>query len=143
MEEQKEPFYRHRISVQLRFSDVDRFGHVNNSVYFSLYDLAKTDYLRTVLKQDFETQPVVPVIANVNADFISPVFFGDPIEIETAVIHVGNKSFTLRQRAVNTKTQQIVCLCQTVMVCFSLEQQVAVAVPDEVRSAIQTYEMPE
>ena len=32
--------FKHTLPVQLRFSDVDQFGHVNNSVYFSLYDLA-------------------------------------------------------------------------------------------------------
>ncbi len=34
--------FRHTMPVQIRFSDVDQFGHMNNSVYFSLYDLAKT-----------------------------------------------------------------------------------------------------
>ena len=36
--------FRHTMPVQIRFSDVDQFGHMNNSVYFSLYDLDK-DYL--------------------------------------------------------------------------------------------------
>jgi len=35
--------------AQIRFSDVDQFGHVNNSVYFALYDLAKTTYVKDVL----------------------------------------------------------------------------------------------
>lgn len=26
--------FRHTMPVQIRFSDVDQFGHVNNSVYF-------------------------------------------------------------------------------------------------------------
>ncbi len=30
--------FRHTMPVQIRFSDVDQFGHMNNSVYFSLYD---------------------------------------------------------------------------------------------------------
>ena len=36
--------FRHTMPVQIRFSDVDQFGHMNNSVYFSLYDFGK-DYL--------------------------------------------------------------------------------------------------
>lgn len=38
--------FRHTMPVQIRFSDVDQFGHMNNSVYFSLYDLAKTTYIK-------------------------------------------------------------------------------------------------
>ena len=140
MEEQQEFAFRHRMSVQLRFSDVDRFGHLNNSVYFSLYDLAKSDYLRTVLDCDFETQPIVPVIAHIDADFIEPVFMGDPIEIETATIHLGNKSFTLRQRAINTRTGRTVCACQTVMVCFSLRLRQSVPMPQWMKDSIQNYE---
>ena len=41
--------FRHTMPVQIRFSDVDQFGHMNNSVYFSLYDLAKTTYIKDVL----------------------------------------------------------------------------------------------
>ena len=41
--------FNHSMPAQIRFSDVDQFGHVNNSVYFSLYDLAKTTYFQDVL----------------------------------------------------------------------------------------------
>ena len=40
--------FRHALPVQIRFSDVDQYGHMNNSSYFSLYDLAKTSYMRDV-----------------------------------------------------------------------------------------------
>ena len=41
--------YRHVMPVQIRFSDVDQYGHMNNSSYFSIYDLAKTSYMRDVV----------------------------------------------------------------------------------------------
>ena len=37
------PFKR-KTQVQLRFNDIDALGHVNNSVYFQFFDLAKTEY---------------------------------------------------------------------------------------------------
>ena len=40
--------FKHVTPVQIRFSDVDQYGHMNNSVYFSLYDLAKTSYFQDV-----------------------------------------------------------------------------------------------
>ena len=36
--------FNHTLPIQLRFNDVDKFGHVNNTVYFSFYDLGKTEY---------------------------------------------------------------------------------------------------
>ena len=35
--------FKHSVPVQLRFNDADALGHVNNSVYFTFYDLGKTE----------------------------------------------------------------------------------------------------
>ncbi len=132
--------FRHRTPVQVRFNDVDRFGHVNNTAYFSLYDLGKVEYMHAVLGKNFERRDIVPVVANINADFIRPIFYGDPIVIETATVHLGHKSFRLCQRAVNTDTGVVMCQCLTTMVCFSLSSQEAVDIPDAMREAIRKYE---
>ena len=79
--------FRHRVPIQIRFNDVDRYGHVNNNAYFSYYDLGKEDYLSTVLHLDYRYCTVAPVIANINADFIKPIFYGDKIVVETRISH--------------------------------------------------------
>lgn len=90
--------------AQIRFCDVDQFGHVNNSVYFALYDLAKTTYVKDVLGDSVDWRRMGIVVANINANFLLPVFFDDKIKIETSTVHLGNKSFTLLQRAVTEST---------------------------------------
>ena len=87
-----------------------RFGHMNNSVYFSLYDLAKTTYIKDVLGSA-DWSKLAIVVANINANFFMPVFFSDHLVIETAVVHLGHKSFTLLQRAVTTDTHEVKCEC--------------------------------
>ena len=130
---------RHRMPAQIRFSDVDRFGHVNNSVYFSLYDLAKTTYVKDVLGNvDWSKQGIV--VANINANFFSPVFFYDDIQIETSIVHLGNKSFTLLQRAVLSSTGEVKCECQTVMVLYDVIALSPVVIPDEYKAAICKFE---
>lgn len=132
--------FHHRVSVQIRFNDVDGYGHVNNNSYFAYYDLGKEDYLRQVLSINYSSADVVPVIANINADFFLPIFHGDDIEIETRVSHVGKKSFTLQQRAINKKKHVVVCQCQTIMVCFNLKTQESVEVPERFRDSILDFE---
>lgn len=132
--------FRHRVPIQIRFNDVDRYGHVNNNAYFAFYDLGKEDYLVNVLKVNYRACDVVPVVANINADFILPIFYGDKIVVETRISHVGQKSFTLQQRAVNQTTGCVVCQCSTVMVCFSLKEQTSADIPEDYRKAITEYE---
>lgn len=131
--------FKHVIPAQIRFSDVDQFGHMNNSVYFSLYDLAKTSYLRDVFgTQDWSKFAMV--VANINADFLAPVYFTDNLVIETTVLHLGNKSFTLLQRAVDVETKVVKCQCRTVMVAFDIDSQLPIPIPQEYKDSICKYE---
>lgn len=126
--------------AQIRFSDVDQFGHVNNSVYFALYDLAKTTYVKDVLGDSVDWRRMGIVVANINANFLLPVFFDDKIKIETATVHLGNKSFTLLQRAVTEDTGEVKCECKTVMVMFDLKEKQPMQIPDEFKAIIREYE---
>ena len=81
-EEQKNmEVFHHRLPIQIRFNDVDGYGHVNNNAYFAFYDLGKESYLAEVLQKDFRTGDVVPVVANINANFLFPIFYGDSIVV--------------------------------------------------------------
>ena len=131
--------FRHIMPAQIRFSDVDQFGHVNNSVYFSLYDLAKTNYLKEVLKTlDFGDMAVV--VANINANFFSPVFFSDELLIETATVQLGNKSFTLLQRAIVAHSGAVKCECRTVMVVYDMMTKEPLVMPENYKKDICEYE---
>mgnify|MGYP000018445246 CR=1 FL=1 len=133
--------FKHSLPVQIRFSDVDQFGHMNNSVYFSLYDLAKTTYLRDVMGgKELDWKDVAMVVANVNANFFAPVFFSDQLVIQTTTVHLGHKSFTLLQRAVNVAKQEVKCECRTVMVGYNMRNLQAELIPEEWKQAICAFE---
>lgn len=131
--------FRHTLPVQIRFSDVDQFGHVNNSVYFSLYDLAKTTYVNEVMGH-LDWNKMAIVVANINADFLVPVFFNEHLAIETRVTHLGHKSFTLEQRAVNPDDGVVKCVCTTVMVAYDVKNREPILIPDDYRDAVANYE---
>jgi acyl-CoA thioester hydrolase len=131
--------FRHTLPIQLRFNDVDKFGHVNNTVYFSFYDLGKTEYFSYVCPDvDWEKEGIVVVHIEVN--FLSQIFGGDHVEVQTAVSEIGNKSFHLLQRVVDTDTQEVKCECRSVMVCFDLVNHESMPMPQKWVDAICAYE---
>lgn len=140
MEELPKYIFRHKTPIQLRFSDVDLFGHVNNTVFFSLYDLAKAEYFKAVLNDMPMKFGVSAVVANINADFIHPVHFDDDIVIETSVARLGRKSFIVSQQAVNAKTNSVVSICRTTMVCYSAKMNDSIEIPEIIRKRITEYE---
>lgn len=131
--------FHHQMPAQLRFSDVDRFGHVNNSVYFSLFDMCKTRYFFDVAGKDFFDR-ISTVVVHVDANFISPVFFPDEIVIQTSIRKLGHTSFTIFQRAINKRTGDVKCECETVMVMVDNEIKKSVDIPAEFRSAVAAFE---
>lgn len=135
-----EATFRHKIDIQIRFNDVDTFGHINNNAYFAYYDLGKERYLTDVLTPDFHKRPIVPVVANINADFFLPIFYGTNVQVETSVVAVGTKSFTLLQQAVDKENGTVFCRCKSVMVCYNTETKCPVEIPEDYKAAIEEFE---
>ena len=135
----EESSFKHSMPVQIRFSDVDQLGHVNNSVYFSLYDLAKTNYMTEVFDEP-KLDMMVVVVANINANFLVPIFFSDKIVIETTTVQLGNKSFTLYQRAIDVESGMVKCECRTIMVVYDMATKEPVVIPQEYKDAICKFE---
>lgn len=114
------PTFHHRYPVQLRFNDIDTLGHVNNSIYFTFYDLGKSRYFEAVRQCSIDWRRADVVIANINADFISPIYPCEEIAVETCTIEIGHRSFTLLQRLINVESNEIKGICRTVMVGFDI-----------------------
>jgi len=131
--------YRHTLPIQLRFNDVDRFGHVNNVVYFQFYDLGKSDYFATVCPNvDWSLIGIVAV--HVTADFLSQIRGTDDIAVQTAVTAIGTKSFTLAQRVIDRQTKEVKCVGTSVMVTYDLRNQESIPLRPEWVEAICSYE---
>ncbi|MGC3978478.1 MAG: thioesterase family protein [Paludibacteraceae bacterium] len=136
----EQPAFRHITPIQLRFNDFDALGHVNNSVYLSFYDLGKTAYFAEVLPQVRINKEIGVVIADIHVTFLLPVFPGESVVVETAVIEIGNKSFKLLQQLVDTSTREVKCVCHTVMVCFDAKTKSTRQISDDWRKAIANFE---
>ena len=134
------PEFHHCYPLQIRFNDIDTLGHVNNSVYFTFYDLGKSRYFEAVKKCSIDWRRADVVIANINADFLSPIYPNEDIAVETCTLEIGNRSFILLQRLVNTQTGDVKGVCRTVMVGFDIAAGVSAPISDEWKEAICKFE---
>ncbi len=55
--------FHHTMPMQIRFNDVDKFGHVNNTIYFQFYDTGKTEYFAKVCP-DVDSEKVAIVVCS-------------------------------------------------------------------------------
>lgn len=112
--------FHHCLPVQMRFTDIDMLGHLNNNVYLSFMDLAKVSYFSDVLPDGMDWHSINAVVVHISCDFYSPSYFNESLEVWTTVTSVGDKSFRMEQRIVNSTTGQTKCVGTTVMAGFDI-----------------------
>lgn len=139
MAQEASKVFRHILPIQIRFNDVDKFGHVNNTIYFQFYDTAKTDYFAAVCK-DVDWESVAIVVVKIEAEFLSQIKAGEHIAARTRVTKIGNKSFQLEQDIINMDTQEVKCRCLSVMVLYDLVNHQSMPFPDDWRQAICQFD---
>ncbi len=125
--------------VQIRFNDIDMFGHLNNSVYLQFLDMGKYAYFRQFMTDTFGSEPTAPVVANINCDFLAPTKIDEKIEVLTAITDIADSSMILDQRIVNA-CGDIKCSARTIMVNIDLATGRPTTVSDTWRQRIADYE---
>lgn len=132
--------FRCTMPVQIRYTDIDIQGHVNNSIYLNIFDMAKLDYFARVKGENLDWKHVNIVIASMKLDFLSPTLFNDHVEACTQMLKIGNKSFTLLHQLVDARSKAVKCQCTTTMVYLDDTTLQPSPVPQYWRDAIAQYE---
>jgi acyl-CoA thioester hydrolase len=132
--------YRHRTVVQVRFRDIDAFGHVNNAVFFSYVELARIRYLLDVLRPDTTFDRLPLILARVELDFRSPIAFGEEVTVESRVERIGRTSFDMHHRMTAGPDGRLAGDVQTVLVTYDYAESRPMPVPDQWRSRMAEHE---
>ena len=120
--------------IQMRFSDVDSFGHVSNVAQQIYFDLGKTDLFQQLWLESGDLERVPAVVVSVKTDFRAQIFLGDEVYVTTQIEHIGNKSLTLCQRIM--RGEECCAESHSVMVCFDRAKGESVSVPDSWREIV-------
>ena len=128
--------FTNRLPIQIRFSDVDVIGHVNNIIFFAYYDTGKAAFMTGLLGRKISWNEVDTVVANVDCAFIAPIFYGEKIEVLTTCVAIHDKSFRLLQMIRNSESGEVKSVCETVMVSFDPNTQKSAPLSEEWREKL-------
>lgn len=124
---------------EIRFSDIDAMGHVNNAVYLSYFEQARIHFFGQWLEQSWNWKESGILVARNEVEYKLPLLLSDKVLIHVAVQHIGTRSFTLSYRLERASLGGVE-LCSTgasVLVCFNAQTQQSTAIPDLWRSKLQ------
>jgi acyl-CoA thioester hydrolase len=118
--------------VEIRFSDIDNFGHVNNAHYLSYIEQARLRYFNEFLhNHDWQTKGII--LARAEIDFQAPLFLEDKLTVELSCSRIGSKSFDLSYKLMKNKNsnEQTVATALTIIVSFDYIQNHSTIIPEE------------
>ena len=86
--------FRHFASFDTRWRDNDRYGHLNNAIYYELFDSAINQLLIDQGILDFELGDHVFLVASSGCHYFSELAYPDKLEVGLAISRLGNSSVT-------------------------------------------------
>ncbi|KAL4076689.1 HotDog domain-containing protein [Scleroderma yunnanense] len=85
------PFF---LSYRTRWSDNDQYAHVNNAIYYHLFDAVVNNYLIDHCGMDPTKSEQIGLVVSSFCEFFSPVSFPDVLDLGLRVTHLGSSSVT-------------------------------------------------
>ncbi|HWS91838.1 MAG TPA: thioesterase family protein [Mycobacterium sp.] len=125
--------------VGTRWADNDMFGHLNNAVYYQLFDTAINAWINTSTGVDPITTPVLGIVAESGCRYFSELHFPESVVVGLAVTRLGRSSVTYRLGVFRSQeSQPITALGHWVHVYVDRTSRKPVPIPDDIRSLLST-----
>jgi acyl-CoA thioester hydrolase len=108
--------------IEVRFSDLDPMGHVNNAVVVSYMEQARFQWWRS-FRGGRKFQEEGFLIARAEVDYRVPILLGDDVRVELHCTRVGNSSFELSYRLTRGLGGDLMAEGKTVQVMLDFATQ--------------------
>ncbi|WP_336326241.1 acyl-CoA thioesterase [Halovenus sp. HT40] len=127
--------FNYETEIDVRFRDLDSMGHVNNAVYATFFEHARTLYIDEVFGG--RPEEINVALVNLNIDFKRQVRFGETVTVGVGVTEIGESSVTM-EYTVRTD-DEVAATGSTILVAIDDEGN-SRAMPEEIRERIEEHE---
>lgn len=128
--------------IEVRYSDLDPQGHLNNAKYLTYFEQARVYYfIHLGLFTEGESfMDLSEIIVEERVTFLAPVQFGMPIKVGVHISKLGNKSITVEHNIVHAESGEVLATGQVILVAFDYHQNKAIPIPDVWREKFSKFE---
>ncbi|ASW92515.1 acyl-CoA thioesterase [Mycobacterium marseillense] len=136
--------------VGTRWADNDMFGHLNNAVYYQLFDTAINAWINTSTGLDPMTTPALGIVAESGCRYFAELHFPQDLMVGLAVTRLGRSSVTYRLGVFESGdgpeeeiARPITALGHWVHVYVDRLTRKSVPIPEPVRTLLSTADVGE
>jgi acyl-CoA thioester hydrolase len=133
----------HTSTIQVRFADIDKLGHVNNAKYLTYFEIARMQFFEDEFKNitdlDWKTKGLI--LAKTEVEFLSPILLEDLVEIETYCTKIGNKSFELTYRVFKKKNNERILAAKgsSILVAYNYIDQKSIPLEESWKNELKRF----
>jgi len=127
------------IRFTVRFRDIDALGHVNNAVYFTYMESARTEYWIHLFGTG-DLSELRFIVARAECEFKIAARFGDEVEVTIRTTSIGDSSFVWEYEILNAKNGVAFAFGKTIQVYYDYQKEKSLRVPDDVREKLLSPE---
>lgn len=132
--------FRHVWPIEVRFRDLDVFGHVNNGTLFTYIETARIHYLVDVgirsPRAGWGDQAFI--LAHINCDFRKPIVYGQKVEVGSRITQINRSSLRLEHRV--EADGELAAEGYGVLVRYDYGTNQSVLISPEMRAKIEAFE---
>ncbi len=124
------------LEITPRFRDIDSLGHVNNAVYLTYMEEARTRYyMRTANRKRLEELDFI--FASAKVDYRSPILWGEVVVVRVWPTRIGTSSFTLAYEMRVKGDGRLVAEAESVQVAYDYAAKKSTPIPPAFRKALE------
>ena len=124
------------VDIDVRFRDIDALGHVNNAVYATYVEQARTRYFRDVLDVDISQSS--NVLASLSIDFRRPIELPDgDVTVTVELADLGRSSATMTHES--RAGDAVAAEAEATIVALDPETGEPAPIPEEHRAKMESY----
>jgi acyl-CoA thioester hydrolase len=121
--------------IQVRFSDCDMMGHVNNAIYLSYFEMARIHYFRQLLGDNWDWRANGVLLRKNEVEYLLPVLLHEKPDLYVRTLEIGTKSFTLSYEL--RVGDELRTVGKSVLVCFDQNAHQSIPLSDEWKNALE------
>ena len=118
--------------IEIRFADLDAYGHVNNALFFTFLETARVKLFQQHFGA-FLGSELMFLVVRAECDYRLPIELTDQLQVAISIDQVRHSSFNFGYRMHNGAGKTF-AEAKTVMVCYDPKIKKPVAIPPEIKT---------
>ena len=128
--ESLEDFLFHH-NIQTRWKDMDSFGHINNAVYLTYIEDARTTLFK---RWNLKSQNKSIIVASLKIDYFTQIKHPSKLIIGSKISRIGNSSFDIQSAIFIDGLKKPAALSLVICVCYDYDNGKSVIVYNKIRN---------